>query len=328
MQKYADLKRQMGDIIIFYRLGDFYECFFDDALLVSRMLELTLTARDCGSGLRAPMCGVPHHAYKSYAARLVNEGQKVAICEQLEDPALAKGLVKRGIVQVLTPGTMTDTDELDDRKNNFLMSIMCVGNQYGIAVADITTGDFEATQLDFTGNDEHLINIIGKYLPSEILYNPGFEDSSCYKVLRQAFEVSYTARSERDFSASGIRNNKQIKVYGNDKFKDCEPLRSDNGLIFLPKQINAFMSLKVEQFVDLDTHGMFICTVTEARVLSDKETMTYNYYQANVKPKPDTGVKKGWVCKICGYVYEGENLPEDFICPLCKHGAADFEPLS
>ena len=113
-----------------------------------------------------------------------------------------------------------------------------------------------------------------------------------------------------------------------DKFADCTPLRSDNGLIFLPKQINAFMSLKVEQFVDLDTHGMFICTVTEARVLSDKETMTYNYYQANVKPKPDTGVKKGWVCKICGYVYEGENLPEDFICPLCKHGAADFEPLS
>ena len=222
MQKYADLKRQMGQIIIFYRLGDFYECSFDDALLVSRMLELSLTGRDCGNGMRAPMCGVPHHAYKSYAARLVNEGQKVAICEQLEDPALAKGLVKRGIVQVLTPGTMTDTDELDDRKNNFLMSIMCVGNQYGIAVADITTGDFEATQLDFTGNDEHLINIIGKYLPSEILYNPGFEDSSCYKVLRQAFEVSYTARSERDFSASGIRNNKQIKVYGNDKFKDCD----------------------------------------------------------------------------------------------------------
>ncbi|MBR6376325.1 MAG: flavin reductase, partial [Oscillospiraceae bacterium] len=112
-----------------------------------------------------------------------------------------------------------------------------------------------------------------------------------------------------------------------DKFANCEPLRSDNGLIFLPKNINAFMSLKVEQYVDLDTHGMFICTVTEARVINDKETMTYTYYQANVKPKPETDVKKGWVCKICGYVYEGENLPEDFICPLCKHGAADFERL-
>ena len=222
MQKYADLKLQMGDIIIFYRLGDFYECFFDDALLVSRMLELTLTARDCGSGLRAPMCGVPHHAYKSYAARLVNEGQKVAICEQLEDPAQAKGLVKRGIVQVLTPGTMTDTDELDDRKNNYLMSIMCVGNQYGIAVADITTGDFEATQLDFTGNDEHLINLIGKYNPSEIIYNPEFEESVCYKVLKQAFEISYTKRSERDFKSSPVKDNKRIKIYGDDKFKDTD----------------------------------------------------------------------------------------------------------
>ena len=115
-----------------------------------------------------------------------------------------------------------------------------------------------------------------------------------------------------------------------DKFdgSDFEVLRSDNGLRFLSKYINAMMSLKVESYVDLDTHGMFICTVTEARVLSDKETMTYNYYQSNVKPKPKTEGKKGWVCKICGYVYEGEELPEDFICPLCKHGAADFEPIS
>ena len=112
-----------------------------------------------------------------------------------------------------------------------------------------------------------------------------------------------------------------------DKFAGKEVLRSDNGLVFLPKYINAFMSLDVQQYVDLDTHGMFICTVSEARVLSDKETMTYNFYQANVKPKPETTVKKGWVCKVCGYVYEGEELPEDFVCPLCKHGPADFEPL-
>ena len=112
-----------------------------------------------------------------------------------------------------------------------------------------------------------------------------------------------------------------------DKFADCEPLRSENGLVVLPRYINSFMSLKVEQYVDLDTHGMFICSVTEARVLSDKETMTYSYYHANVKPKPQTDNKKGYVCKICGYVYEGEPLPEDFICPLCKHGAADFEKI-
>ena len=112
-----------------------------------------------------------------------------------------------------------------------------------------------------------------------------------------------------------------------DKFADCTPLRSDNSLVFLPRYINSFMFLKVEQYVDLDTHGMFICSVTEARVLSDRETMTYTYYQNNVKPKPETEGKKGYVCKICGYVYEGEPLPEDFICPLCKHGAADFEKI-
>ncbi len=112
-----------------------------------------------------------------------------------------------------------------------------------------------------------------------------------------------------------------------DKFKDIEVLRSDNGLVFLPKYINSFMSLKVEQYVDLDTHGMFICSVTEARVITNAETMTYSYYHANVKPKPQTDGKKGYVCKICGYVYEGDELPEDFICPLCKHSAADFEEI-
>ncbi|MBQ8344308.1 MAG: flavin reductase [Clostridia bacterium] len=112
-----------------------------------------------------------------------------------------------------------------------------------------------------------------------------------------------------------------------DKFANCEPLRSDNGLVFLPRYINSFMSLKVEQYVDLGTHGMFICSVTEARVISDRETMSYTYYLNNVKPKPQTEGKKGYVCKICGWVYEGEELPEDIVCPLCKHGYADFEEI-
>lgn len=111
------------------------------------------------------------------------------------------------------------------------------------------------------------------------------------------------------------------------KFEGCEQLRSDNGLVFLPRHINSFISLKVERYVDLDTHGMFICEITESRVLSDKETMTYTYYQENVKPKPKTDGKKGFVCKVCGYVYEGDTLPDDFVCPLCKHGAADFEEI-
>ncbi len=124
------------------------------------------------------------------------------------------------------------------------------------------------------------------------------------------------------FENFGFRSGRNVN-----KFENWEICRSDNGLVFLPKYINSFMSLKVESYVDLDTHGMFICTVTEARVVSDRETMTYTYYQNNVKPKPEVKGKKGFVCKVCGYVYEGDELPEDFVCPLCKHGAADFEPI-
>lgn len=124
------------------------------------------------------------------------------------------------------------------------------------------------------------------------------------------------------FECFGFRSGRNV-----DKFDTITPLHSDNGLAFLPQYINSFMSLKVEQYIDLDTHGMFICSVTEARVISNAETMTYTYYQNNVKPKPQTEGKKGFVCKVCGYVYEGDELPEDFVCPLCKHGAADFEPL-
>ena len=124
------------------------------------------------------------------------------------------------------------------------------------------------------------------------------------------------------FETFGFQSGRNVN-----KFENYTPNRSDNGLVFLPRYINSFMSLKVEQYVDLGTHGMFICSVTEARVINNLETMTYTYYQNNVKPKPETEGKKGYVCKICGYVYEGDTLPEDYICPLCKHGASDFEPI-
>ena len=124
------------------------------------------------------------------------------------------------------------------------------------------------------------------------------------------------------FETFGFQSGRKVN-----KFENCEPLRSDNGLVFLPRYINSFMSLKVEQYIDLDTHGMFICSDTEARVINNTETMTYSYYHENVKPKPQTEGKKGYVCKICGFVYEGDTLPDDYLCPLCKHGAADFEPI-
>ena len=124
------------------------------------------------------------------------------------------------------------------------------------------------------------------------------------------------------FEVFGFQSGRNVN-----KFEGCTPLRTENGLVCLPKYVNAVISLEVEQYIDLDTHGMFICAVTEAQNLSKVETMTYTYYQSNVKPKPQPAKKKGWVCKICGYVYEGDPLPSDFICPLCKHPASDFEPL-
>ena len=152
------------------------------------------------------------------------------------------------------------------------------------------------------------------------------KDNYSHHIIKQTGVMNVNCLSEDApfsvFEQFGFKSGRNT-----DKFANCEPLRSDNGLVFLPRYINSFMSLKVEDYVDIGTHGMFICTVTEARVISDRPTMTYNYYQANVKPKPKTDNKKGYVCKICGYVYEGETLPEDFICPLCKHGAADFEEI-
>ena len=152
------------------------------------------------------------------------------------------------------------------------------------------------------------------------------KDNYSHHVIRQTGKMNINCLSV-DAPFSVFEKFGFVSGRNTDKFAGDEVLRSDNGLVFLPRYINSFMSLKVEQYVDLDTHGMFICSVTEARVLSDRETMTYNYYQANVKPKPQTDGKKGYVCKICGYVYDGEPLPDDFICPLCKHPASDFEKI-
>ena len=152
------------------------------------------------------------------------------------------------------------------------------------------------------------------------------KDNYSHHVIKQTKKLNVNVLSiEAPFSVFenfGFQSGRNI-----DKFANSKVLRADNGLVFLPKYINSFFSLKVENYLDLQTHGMFICSVSEARVISDKETMTYTYYQKNVKPKPQTENKKGWVCKVCGYVYEGENLPEDFVCPLCKHGAIDFEKI-
>ena len=171
MQNYLETKKQYSDCLLFYRIGDFYEMFFDDAVLVSKELELTLTGKACGLEERAPMCGVPFHAADSYISRLVSKGYKVAICEQVEDPKLAKGLVKREVIKVVTPGTNMNMLALDSGRNNYLMCITFMDDTYGVAITDITTGDFMLTEVN---SDRSLLDEINKYMPSEIVVNSPF----------------------------------------------------------------------------------------------------------------------------------------------------------
>ncbi len=212
MAQYMETKKQYSDCILFYRLGDFYEMFFDDALTASRELEITLTGKECGLEERAPMCGVPYHAVDSYLSRLVQKGYKVAIAEQMEDPKLAKGLVKREVIRVVTPGTITSAQALDETKNNYLMGIVYLADKMGVSVADITTGDFLVTEVS---TDRALFDEINKFSPAEVICNDAFsmsgisledlkdryhftvsaldshffQDESCRKVLREHFKV-------------------------------------------------------------------------------------------------------------------------------------------
>ncbi len=174
MQHYLKTKEEYKDCILFYRLGDFYEMFFDDALIVSKELELTLTGKDCGQAERAPMCGIPFHAAETYLNRLVANGHKVAICEQVEDPKQAKGIVKREVIRIVTPGTNLNTQALDETKNNYLMSIVYLGEKIGVSIADFSTGDYFVTELS---SGSELIDEINKFVPSEIITNEYFSMS-------------------------------------------------------------------------------------------------------------------------------------------------------
>lgn len=193
MQQYLDIKEQYKDCILFFRLGDFYEMFFEDAEIASRELEITLTGRDCGLEERAPMCGVPFHSAEPYIAKLVNKGYKVAICEQMEDPALAKGIVKREVIRVITPGTVLESSMLDEKKNNYLLSIYCDKYFYGLAAVDISTGEFSTTQIVLGNTLNKLIDEIAKYSPSEILINlQPDSDNSTIREIRKRFNAYIT----------------------------------------------------------------------------------------------------------------------------------------
>ena len=203
MQQYMETKKQYPDCILFYRLGDFYEMFFEDAITASRELELTLTGKACGLEERAPMCGVPYHAVETYLTRLVNKGYKVAIGEQMEDPRLAKGLVKREVTRIVTPGTNLNLQSLEESKNNFLMSIVYTPTKIGISVADVTTGDYYLTEVDDLKklNDELM-----KYEPSEIIHNEAFMVSGFdLEELRSKYHISVNALEPHIFDDEGCK---------------------------------------------------------------------------------------------------------------------------
>ena len=238
MQKYLETKKEYEDCILFYRLGDFYEMFFEDAITVSKELELTLTGKLCGQEERAPMCGVPFHAAETYIARLIEKGYKVAICEQLEDPKDAKGIVERGVIRVVTPGTLIESNLLDEKKNNYIMAIYKSGIYFGISVCDISTGEFLATQIKETNNFAHLLDEISRYSPAEIIVNKMmYESSEELEKIKDRFKI-YISRIKEDVFNNNIEvlvenynivneKNEDIKLDKNDL-----SLRSINGLLY------------------------------------------------------------------------------------------------
>ena len=235
--------------------------------------------------------------------------QKVSIMSALNEDSSAQ-------LEALADELCSEYDKTGiDEKNN-LNALFNIG--YGLYVVTSNDGKKDnglivntVTQVTNTPN-RVAVTISKDNYSYHVIKNTGIMNVNCLSV-EAPFKV---------FEVFGFQSGRNVN-----KFADCEPKKSDNGLVVLPKYINSYMSLKVDDYVDLGTHGMFICSINESGVVSDAETMTYSYYHANVKPKPETEGKKGWVCKICGYVHEDENLPDDFICPWCKHGAADFEPI-
>ncbi len=213
MQKYLETKEQYKDSILFYRLGDFYEMFFDDAIIASRELELTLTGKNCGQEERAPMCGVPHHAAEIYISRLIAKGHKVAICEQLEDPKNVKGIVKRDVIRVVTPGTIIESNMLEERKNNYIMSIYKAGIYFGISICDISTGEFLCSEIKQENNFAQLLDEMAKYSPSEIVINSLMSDSTEeLKKIKERFDLFITRFNDEFFTNKMNKSLKDMSV--------------------------------------------------------------------------------------------------------------------
>ncbi len=287
MQEYLKTKEEYNDCILFYRLGDFYEMFFDDAIRVSKELELTLTGKLCGQEERAPMCGVPFHAADTYISKLIEKGYKVAICEQLEDPKQAKGIVKRGVIRVVTPGTVMESNLLDEKRNNYIMSIYKAGTFFGISVCDVSTGDFRTTEITDSNNFPKLLDEISRYNPAEIVVNSFMNDSlEEINKIKERFEVFISKIKEEAFETEVPKleitneNNASIENIEDKKIA----LASINGLMFYLldtqknslEHINKIIMYNTTKYMSLDINARRNLELTEKmRDKSKKGTLLW-----------------------------------------------------
>ena len=291
MQKYFETKEQYKDCILFYRLGDFYEMFFDDAITASRELEITLTGRDCGQEERAPMCGVPYHAAETYIARLIAKGYKVAICEQLSDPKTTKGMVERDVIRVVTPGTIVESNMLEERKNNFIMAIFKTGIYFGISLCDISTGEFYSSEVKQTNNFAQVLDEIARFNPSELVVNSMMYDcKEEMDKIKERFEV-YITKFEDEFFTSDCKELKQnfnLTDTANNPVENIEEkqiaIASINALLEYLKQtqktslehINKIIIYNISKYMSLDINARRNLEVTEKlRDKSKKGTLLW-----------------------------------------------------
>ena len=289
MQNYLKTKEDYKDCILFYRLGDFYEMFFDDAITASRELELTLTGKDCGQEERAPMCGIPYHAAETYVARLISKGYKVAICEQLEDPKTAKGIVKRDVIRVVTPGTVIESNLLEEKKNNYIMAIYKNGIYFGMSVCDLSTGDFRMTQIRDTNNFAMLMDEISRYSPSEIVVNElMFNSTEEIIKIKERFETYISKSNGFSQNVNEIKERSRIV---NEDDKEIEKLddyilaiTAANGLIaYLVdtqknnlEYLNIILLYNTSKYMSLDINARRNLEITEKlRDKSKKGTLLW-----------------------------------------------------
>ena len=269
MKQYMDVKNEYKDSLLFYRIGDFYEMFFDDALTASKELEITLTGKDCGMKERAPMCGVPYHSVTGYIAKLIGKGYKVAICEQLEDPSLAKGLVKRNVTRVITPGTVIESNMLDDKKNNYIAAIYRVGVYYGFAYSDVSTGEFCTTEAIAGNNFSKILDEIARVMPAEIVVNQEMAaDALGIKTIQDKFNSYITIRepSEVEIDIQGFSELDKL-VYAKDATRLLLLYIKETQKIDL-KHINLIQNYEINDFMVLDSIARKNLELTET--LRDK----------------------------------------------------------